>query len=61
MYFHNKPMTDNDAPGAWPIWTPGAQLAGFVKRTTIQHYTQNMKARGLVVSEKKIALMFSPL
>ena len=54
-------MTDNDVPGAWPIWTPGAQLAGFVKRTTIQHYTQNMKARGLVVLEKKIILMFSPL
>ena len=24
-----------DAPGAGPVWTPGAQLAGFIKRTTI--------------------------
>ena len=28
-------MTDNDAPGAWPVFTPGAWLAGFIKRTTI--------------------------
>ena len=44
----------HDAPGAGPIWTPGARLAGFIKRTTIHCYTQNMKALGLVVSEKKI-------
>ena len=44
----------HDAPGAGPVWTPGAQLAGFIKRTTIHCYTQNMKALGLVVSEKKI-------
>ena len=44
----------HDAPGAWPVWTPGAQLAGFIKRTTIHCYKQNMKALGLVVSEKKI-------
>ena len=35
-------------------WTPGARLAGFIKRTTIHCYKQNMKALGLVVSEKKI-------
>ena len=47
-------MADNDAPGAWPIWTLGTRLAGFVlKRTTIHCYTQNMKALGLVVLEKK--------
>ena len=50
--FHYKPMSDNDAPGAGPVWTPGAQLAGFIKRTTINCYTQNMKALDLVVSEK---------
>ena len=48
----------HDAPGAGPVWTPGARLAGFkaefIKRTTIHCYTQNMKALGLVVSEKKI-------
>ena len=49
-----------DAPGVGPIWTPGARLAGFIKRTTIHCYTQNMKALGLVVSEK-IFFMFFPL
>ena len=38
---------------------PGARLAGFMKRTTIHCYTQNMKALGLVVLEKKIFLCFS--
>ena len=48
----------HDAPGAGPVWNPGARLAGFIKRTTIFCYTQNMKALGLVVSEK-IFLCFS--
>ena len=47
----------HDAPGVGPVWTPGARLAGFMKRTTIRSYTQNMKA--LVVLEKKIVLYFS--
>ena len=47
-------MTDNDAPGAWPIWTPGSQLAGIIKGLTKQCFTQNIKALGLMVSEKKI-------
>ena len=41
-------------PGAGPVWTQGAWLAGYIKRTTIHCYKQNMKALGLVVSEKKI-------
>ena len=53
-YFHH------DAPGAGPVWTPGAHMAGFMKRTTRHCYTQNMKALGLVVSVKKI-FMFFPL
>ena len=52
-------MADNDAPSAGPLWTPGPQLAGFIKRTTIHCYTQNIRALGLVVSEKKIFLCFS--
>ena len=52
-------MVDNDMPGVWPIWTPGAPLAGFIKRITIYCYKQNMKALGLVVSEKKIFLCFT--
>ena len=46
-------------PGAGPVWTPGTRLAGFIKRTTRHCYTQNMKALGLLVSEKKIFLCFS--
>ena len=34
-------------PGAGPVWTSGARLAGFIKRTTIHCYTQNMKGLGL--------------
>ena len=47
------------APGVGPVWNLGARLAGFIKRTTIHCYTQNMKGLGLVVSEKKIFLCFS--
>ena len=28
----------HDASGAGPVWTPGARLAGFIKRTTIHCY-----------------------
>ena len=38
LYFHYKSMVDNDMPGAWPVWTPGAPMAGFIKRTTIHCY-----------------------
>ena len=48
----------HDGPGMGPVWTPGTRLAGFqaefIKRTTIHCNTQNKKALGLVVSEKKI-------
>ena len=37
-------MLDNDAPRVQPVWTPGAHLAGFIKRTTIHCYTQNMNS-----------------
>ena len=53
------PSFFHDAPGTGPVWTPRARLAGFIKRTTLHCYTQNMKALGLVVSEKKIFLCFS--
>ena len=46
-------------PGAGPFLTPGARLAGFIQRTTKHCFIQNMKALGLVVSEKKIFLCFS--
>ena len=28
-------MVDNDMPGAWPVWTPGAPLATFIKESII--------------------------
>ena len=56
-YFsHYKPTLDNNAPGAWPIWAPGTWLAGFIKGLTKHCFTQNIKALGLMVSEKKIFL-----
>ena len=54
---HCKSIGANDPP-VGPFLTPGAWLAGFIKRTTICCYLQNMKALGLVVSEK-IFLSFS--
>ena len=48
----------HDAPEAGPVWTPGARLVGFIKRTTIHCYTHNMKALGLVILEKKIFYVF---
>ena len=48
----------HDAPGAGPVWTPGARLAGFIKRTTKHCYIQNMKALGLVVFEKIFFYVF---
>ena len=41
------------------ISTQGARLAGFIKWTFIHYYIQNMKALGLVVSEKNSFIMFS--
>ena len=58
MYFHYKSMVDNDIPGAWPVWTPGAPLGAFIKESIIHWFTQNMKALGHMVSEK-ISLCFS--
>ena len=55
---HYKPMADNDAPGAWPM-TTGLRLAGIMKGLTKHCFTQNIKALGLMVSEKKIIYVFS--
>ena len=45
-------------PGVGPVLTPVAWLAGFIKKTTIHCYIQNMKGLGLMVSEKKIFYVF---
>ena len=49
IYFHYKSMVDNDMPGAWPVWTPGAPLAAFIKESIIHWFTQHMKALGHMV------------
>ena len=54
-------MADNYAPGAWPIWTPGSRLAGIIKGLTKRCFTQNIKALGLMVLEKKIFYVFFPI
>ena len=53
-------MADNDAPGAWPIWTPESRLAGIIKGLTKHCFTQNIKALGLMVSEQ-ICFTFFPI
>ena len=58
MFSQYKPIADNDAPGMWPVWTPESRLAGIIKGLTKQCFTQNIKALGLKLSEKKIFLCF---
>ena len=60
MFSHYKPIADNDTPEAWPIWIPGSRLAGIIKGLTKHCFTQNIKALGLRVSEKKIFYGFFP-
>ena len=52
-------MVDNDMPGVWPVWTPGAPLAAFIKERIIHWSTQHIQALGHMVSEKMIFLCFS--
>ena len=42
----------HDAPGAGPVWTPGARLEGFTKRTFIRSYKQKRKLRALSFGEE---------
>ena len=50
-FSHCKSMGANDPE---LFLTPGAWLAGFIKRTNTHCYIQNMKALGLMFLEKKI-------
>ena len=59
--FHYKSMVDNDMPGVWPVWTPGAPLAAFIKESIIHWSTQHIKALGHMVSEKKIFFFVFPM
>ena len=61
MFSHYKTMSYNKAPGAWPIWILASRLAGIIKGLTKHCFTQNIKALGLMVSEKKIGFTFCPI
>jgi hypothetical protein len=54
IYFNVKLLT----PGAGPFLTPGGFFQQYMWRTSRCCNTQNMKALGLVVSEKKIFKSF---
>ena len=59
MFSHYRTIADNDAPGTWPIWTPGSRLAGILKGLTKHCFTQNIKALVVMVSEKIFLRFFS--
>ena len=55
-------MEGNDAPGAWHVWTPGARLAGFLKRSTIHWYThREKKKKALDLNACPIASLWEPM
>ena len=56
---HYKPMADNDAPGAWPIWTPGSRLAGIIKGLTKHCSTQNIKLWASWFQRRRFFYVFS--
>ena len=60
FFIYYKSMVDNDMPGVWPVWTPGAPLAAFIEESIIHWSTQHMKALGHMVSEMKIFFSFFP-
>ena len=35
-------MVDNAMPGAWPVWTPGAPLAAFIRAVAGQHSSPDL-------------------
>ena len=52
-------MFSHDAPGAVPVWTPGARLAGFIKRTTIHLHTKHESSGPCGFGEEDFFLCFS--
>ena len=58
VFFPIVSLCELMTPGVGTFLTLGAYLAGFIKMATMHCYIQNMKALGLLVSEKKIFLCF---
>ena len=50
----------HDAPGAGPVWTPGARLGGFMKRITTKLHTK-YESSGLFGFGEEDFFMFLPL
>ena len=50
-----------DAPEAGPVWTPGARMAGFMKRTTRHCYTQKYESSWPCGFREEDFYMFFPL
>ena len=60
IYFHYKSMVDNDMPGAWPVWTPGAPLVAFIKESII-HWSTQHKSSGPYGFGEEDFFMFFPI
>ena len=63
IFFHHKSMADNDAPGAWSSWTPGAWLAQLIMGTTniaiykIQNILPVKKAEFSLISSGNLLIL----
>ena len=58
IYFHYKSMVDNDMPGAWPVWTPGAPLVAFIKESIIHWSTQHKSSGPYGFGEEDFFMFF---
>ena len=59
IYFHYKSMVENDMPGAWPVWTPWAPLAAFIKERII-HWSTTYESSGPYGFGEEDFFMFFP-
>ena len=62
-FFHVSPIISisygrYSRSGAWPIWTPGAWLAGFTKVTARHCYTQNIKGYTYIWFQRSFFYVF---
>ena len=53
-------MVTNDMPGAWPVWTPGAPLAGFIKRSIIHLLHTKYESSGPCGFGEEVFMLLTP-
>ena len=58
IFFHYKPMLDNDAPGAWPIWASVGRIYEGGHKTLIHIKYSSSGSHGF---RKEDFFRFSPL